>query len=69
MNDSPDLKPASEETHPPRAGGLRTVLLVAGSALLGGLAVVLWNRKTLASLRQPAAEVNRPPVLPDEESE
>jgi len=44
-------------------------LLVAGSALLGGLAVVLWNRKTLASLRQPAAESNRPPAIPDEESE
>jgi len=69
MNDSPDLKPASEETHQSRAGGLRTVLLVAGSALLGGLAVVLWNRKTLASLRQPAAESNRPPAIPDEESE
>jgi hypothetical protein len=69
MNDSPDLKLASEETHQPRAGGLRTVLLVTGSALLGGLAVVLWNRKTLASLRQPEAASNRPPVIPDEESE
>ena len=69
MNDSPDLKPTSEETHQPRIAGFRTVWLVAGSALLGGLAVVLWNRKTLANLRQPAAESNRPPAIPDEESE
>ena len=69
MNDSFDSESTSQEVHNHRLGGLRTGLLMAGSALLGGLAVVLWNRKTLASLRQTAAEANRLPVVPDEESE
>jgi len=37
----------------PRFETLRTGLLIAGSALLGGLAVVLWNRSSLSRLRQP----------------
>lgn len=46
---------------------LRTGLLVAGSALLGGLAVVFWNRKSLASLRQPQDPQEPLPASPDEE--
>ncbi|HTX40223.1 MAG TPA: hypothetical protein VMD25_00240 [Acidobacteriaceae bacterium] len=33
---------------------LGTGLLIAGSALFGGLAVALWDRKSLAKLRQPS---------------
>jgi len=29
-----------------------TGMILAGSALAGGLAVVIWNRKTLSGLRQ-----------------
>jgi len=33
---------------------LRTGLLIAGSAFLGGMAVVFWNQKSLTRLRQAA---------------
>ncbi|HUB18780.1 MAG TPA: hypothetical protein VL990_09110 [Acidobacteriaceae bacterium] len=48
--------------------GLRafvTGMIIAGSALVGGLAVVLWNRKTLSGLRQNPA----PSPPPDDEEE
>jgi hypothetical protein len=32
----------------------RTGLLLATSAALGGIAVAIWNRRTLAQMRQPA---------------
>jgi hypothetical protein len=44
-----------------------TALLIAGSALFGGLAVVLWNRKALSRLHQPAANLQKPSSLPDDE--
>lgn len=69
MNEPADPKSAPETSRKPSLDGLRTGLLMAGSALLGGLAVVLWNRKSLASLRQPAAPPNRPPEIQDEETE
>ena len=69
MNDTADDKLAIDNSQKPRFHGLRTGLLMAGSALLGGLAVVLWNRKTLANLRQPAASSNQPPEIEDEETE
>lgn len=55
MNEAPD-KPESEPETPEKPGIriLQTGLLVAGSALLGGLAVALWHRKSLAKLRQPS---------------
>ncbi|GGG92566.1 hypothetical protein [Silvibacterium dinghuense] len=34
----------------------RTLLFFAGSALFGGLAVALWERKTLAEIRKREAE-------------
>jgi hypothetical protein len=46
---------------------LGTALLIAGSALFGGLAVVLWNRKALSGLRQPPAGSQKPSSLPDDE--
>jgi len=45
-----------EPESPPNHPGLhavRTGLLIAASALFGGLAVVLWNRSSLSRLRQP----------------
>jgi hypothetical protein len=48
---------------------LKTGLLVAGSALLGGLAVVLWNRQSLIKLRQPAPVPNRSPMEGDAEED
>ncbi|HEX4004851.1 MAG TPA: hypothetical protein VHX60_01625 [Acidobacteriaceae bacterium] len=41
---------------------LQTGFLIAGSALLGGLAVAFWNRKSLAKLRQPVT----PPATPED---
>jgi len=34
----------------------QTALLLAGSAAFGGLAVALWNRKTLAEMRKQTPE-------------
>lgn len=36
--------------------GWQTFLMLAGSALLGGTAVALWNRRLLAELRKNALE-------------
>jgi hypothetical protein len=44
-------------------------MLIAGSALLGGLAVVFWNRKSLDRLRHPDLESSRPPADEDTETE
>lgn len=65
--DMPQNRP--ESSRKPAFGLFRTGLLIAGSALLGGLAVVLWHRKSLANLRQPVPESNQPPALPDAETE
>ena len=55
MNTEPENAP---ETAPrPRLRGLGTGLLIAASALFGGLAVVLWNRGSLSRLRQPPEPV------------
>ena len=35
---------------------VKTGLLVVGSALLGGIAVALWNRRSLAEIRNPTPE-------------
>jgi len=54
----------------PFGRGLRVFLtsaIVAGSALLGGLAVVLWNRRTLSGLRQPAPLRKKSPAHADGE--
>jgi hypothetical protein len=56
--------PDIPETPPRNTLGtvLRTGLLIAGSALFGGLAVVLWNRKALAGLRQLPPHPETPPI-------
>ena len=64
--------PAEDENKPKphtRWHALETGLLIAGSALLGGLAVAFWNRKSLSRLRQPVAVANNPSVQTDVETE
>lgn len=46
--DSAESQPHSVSTGPKV---LRTALLLAASAAFGGLAVAIWNRKTLADMR------------------
>jgi hypothetical protein len=46
-----------------------TGVIIAGSALVGGLAVVLWNRKALSGLRQPAEPGKKPSPPADNEEE
>lgn len=69
MTEPSNPQTRSEASKKPVFGAFRTGLLVAGSALLGGLAVVLWHRKSLASLRQSVPEPNRSPIEPDAETE
>ena len=48
------------------APGWRTFLMLAGSALLGGTAVALWNRRLLAEIRReirPNPEPNRDEII------
>ena len=51
----------------PRKNPLRTALMLAGSAAVGGLAVALWHRRTLTELRRESAA--KPTVLLDAEDE
>jgi len=67
MNPTPESAP--EPPAEPRFQALRTGLLIAGSALLGGLAVVLWNRSSLSTLRQPVEPGPLPPTFPDEDDQ
>ena len=59
----------SQTPKPPESGAkvkaFMTGAIIAASALVGGLAVVLWNRKALSGLRQhpeagekPSSEAN-----------
>jgi hypothetical protein len=45
----------------------QTALLLAASAAFGGLTVALWNRKTLADMRNRAPE--QPPRAPGREDD
>ena len=67
MSSTPESVP--EEPLQPRLQALRTGLLIAGSALLGGLAVVLWNRSSLSRLRQPTETDSQLPDPPDGEDD
>lgn len=69
MKEPPGLQTGPESSNKANFRALRTAFLMAGSAFLGGLAVVLLHRKSLASLRQPTSESNRPPKRPDAETE
>ncbi len=57
MTDEPSETTQNAPQSQPHSG-LRAFLtgaIVAGSVLMGGLAVVLWNRKSLSHLRQPVS--------------
>jgi len=58
---------ANEPASSPGLRVFRTGLLIAGSALFGGLAVALWHRKVLAKLRQPVDVPEPPSSSPDAE--
>ena len=45
----------------PRSGRIRTGLLLVGSALLGGIAVALWNRRSLTDIQNQAQEKGTKP--------
>lgn len=42
-----------------------TGAILAASALIGGFAIVVWNRKALARLRQPPEPAKTPSAEPD----
>jgi hypothetical protein len=46
-----------------------TGAIIAGSALVGGLAVVLWNRSALSGLRQHPEPDKKPSAEADENEE
>jgi hypothetical protein len=45
----------------------KTALFLAGSVAFGGVAVVLWNRRELARMREQENNPAPEPVLPSEE--
>jgi hypothetical protein len=53
---SPSNEEASNPAHlaPERRNFWRSGLLIATSAAFGGIAVAIWNRRTLEKMRQPA---------------
>jgi hypothetical protein len=69
MPKSTEVADSKEENSRKRiaSSGLRTGLLVVGSAFLGGIAVALWNRHSLAEMRkqQPKNEKITPTVDDD----
>lgn len=50
-----------------RSTRLRTSLLMLGSALVGGIAVVLWNRRSLSEIQDQTKQKNTglPPIEDD----
>jgi hypothetical protein len=54
---STEKEPSNASVPPPQRRNLwRTSLLLASSAAFGGIAVAIWNRRTLAKMRQPRQE-------------
>ena len=52
----------------PRNSRLRTGLLVVGSALLGGIAVAFWNRRSLADIQNQAHDHDPRPSPVEEDA-
>jgi hypothetical protein len=52
----------------PRSTRLRTGLLVLGSALFGGIAVVLWNRRTLTNIQNQGPDKAQKPISIDDDA-
>ena len=59
--------PIAETADAPRRSAFRLGLLVASSALLSGIAVVLWNRRALEQMRQ--GEQQPAPITEESRSE
>ncbi len=51
-----DVAEVKESADEDRMPGWRLALLLASSALLSGIAVVVWNRRSLQHIRQAQAE-------------
>jgi hypothetical protein len=69
-----DDPPANEQAAPNQSGergkarrAFRAVLFLAGSAIFGGLAVALWDRKALTAMRRKEAEGDPPPEWQNDE--
>ncbi len=67
MSDSAD---SSKNSSLPGRGlrFLGTGLLIAGSAFFGGLAVALWDRKSLAKLREPDPRRTQRQMPPEDDN-
>lgn len=52
----------NEAEKEPRSPRLHTGLLVLGSALFGGIAVVLWNRRTLTNIQNQCQDKAQKPI-------
>jgi hypothetical protein len=52
VSTSPVQKPEEYSSVPERRSLWRSGLLIATSAAFGGIAVAIWNRRTLAKIRQ-----------------
>ena len=51
-----------------RGDAFRTGLLVLGSAVFGGIAVVLWNRRALTNIQNPPPQKDSGPVSVDSDA-
>lgn len=49
-------------------GVFRTGLLVLGSAVFGGIAVVLWNRRALTNIQNPPPPSEPEPISADSDA-
>ena len=58
----PDECPVQDKPAEERMPRWRMALLLASSALLSGIAVVIWNRRTLQHMREPQPA---PPAEPE----
>jgi hypothetical protein len=59
---------SNEVDKEPRSTRLRTGLLVLGSALFGGIAVVLWNRRTLTNIQNQCQDKAQKPISIDDDA-
>ena len=58
----------NEADKEPRPTRLLTGLLVLGSALFGGIAVVLWNRRTLTNIQNQCQDKAQKPISIDDDA-
>lgn len=59
---------ANDAEKDPSSTRLRTGLLVLGSALFGGIAVVLWNRRTLTNIQNQCQDKAQKPISIDDDA-